>query len=117
MNSTNFSPPDAEKEKILDISTKLFEAGQCREIMSTQSAEANSYYCERADLRLFDSELFCYGFDTPAELRNMLQRMWEYQHCEYMKEFAVPATIAAFHNKVEDPVETQAEIPSFIYNF
>jgi hypothetical protein len=34
-----------------------------------------------------------------------------------MKEFAVPATIAAFHNKVEDPVETRDEIPSFIYNF
>ena len=117
MNSTNFSPPDAGKEKILDISSKLFEAGKCLEMMSTPSAEADSYYCERADLRLFDSELFYYGIDTPAELRNMLQRMWEYQQCEYMKEFAVPATIAAFHNKVEDPVETQAEIPSFIYNF
>lgn len=117
MNSTDKNAPNVEKEKILDVSKKIFETGQCREIMSTRSEAAESYYCDRADLRLFDSKLFSYDFDSPAELRKMLLQMWEYQRCDYMKEFAVPATIAAFHNKEEDPVETRGEIPSFIYNF
>jgi len=117
MNSTDKNAPNVEKEKILDVSKKIFETGQCNGIMSARSEAAESYFCDRAGLRLFPFELFSYGFDSPAELRKMLLQMWEFQHCDYMKEFAVPAVIAAFHNKVEDPVETQGEIPSFIYNF
>lgn len=117
MNSTDKNPSNAEKKKLFEISGKLFETGRCREIMSTRFESADSYFCDRANLRLFASELFSYDFGSPAELRNMLQQMWKYQGCDYMQEFAVPATIAAFHNKVEDPVDTQGEIPSFIYNF
>lgn len=115
MNSTDFDSPDAEKEKILSISTRIFEVGACSEIMSRQTSQADSYYCDRAELRFFDSEICDYDFTTPAALRNMLEKMWDYQQCGYMKEFAVVATISAFRHKAEECIETR--IPAFIYQF
>jgi hypothetical protein len=115
MNSTEFVSPNEEKEKILEVCTKIFVTGTCSTVMSTQSAEVDSYYSDRADLRLFDAEICDYDFATPAELRVLLQKMWEYQECAYMKEFAAVATVAAFRNKADDDVETG--IPTFIYQF
>jgi hypothetical protein len=115
MNSTNPASSDADKKKLLDISEKIFVTGSCLELTAHSTGDVDSYYCDRSKVTLFDSEIGYYDFDTPAELRNMLQKMWEYQHCEYMKEFAVVATISTFRYKTEECVETG--IPVFIYQF
>ncbi|NVN88998.1 MAG: hypothetical protein HXX11_00220 [Desulfuromonadales bacterium] len=117
MSSTNFKTPNTEKEKILECCSKIHQDGKCSEIMSTPSEETDSYYCNKSDMQLFESEVYDYDFNTPVELRTMLQNMWHYQGHEYMKEFAVIATIAAFHNKAETAVQAKTGIPAFIYNF
>jgi len=123
MSLTNFTSTNPknentpEQEKIFDICKKLSRLKSCCEIMSKQSPETESYYSDKADLQLFDNEIFNYDFNTPAELRNTLENMWEHQRCEHMKEFAVVATIATFHNKKEHSEETKVNIPAFIYNF
>ena len=117
MDSTNSAPSNIDKKKILEICTKIYKAGECREIVSEPSGKAESYYDDRADLKHFDCEIYEYDFATPAELRNLLEKMWEYQDCNYMKEFAVVAIIAAFHSKNENTERDKTEIPAFIYNF
>ena len=117
MNSTNFESPDLEKEKILEICSKLATENKCDAILSSPSADAESYYCNRNDVRLFESELFDFDFSTPVELRTLLTKMWEYQSHECMKEFAVVATVATFKNKAESTAHAKASIPAFIYNF
>jgi hypothetical protein len=117
MDSTKFAAPNADMENILELCTKIRTTGACDEVLSKPSADLESYYCDRADLRLYDAELFEYDFATPAELRSLLLHMWEYQQCNHMKEFAAAATIATFHNKKEEPDGNQGAIPAFIYNF
>jgi hypothetical protein len=116
MSSTNFSTPNTEKEKILEICTKLYTEEKRDDVLLTTSSVTESYYVNRSDIRLFESELLDYEFSTPVELKTLLKIMWEYQGNDYMKEFAVAATVAAFKNKSEDSADTKG-IPSFIYNF
>jgi len=115
MNSTEGGPANTEKEKILEVSTGIGKSGACSEVLGAGTPEVESYYCDRADAKLFPSEVFRYDFQTPAELRAMLQQMWEYQGCGYMKEYAVVAVISTFRYKAEKCVETG--IPAFIYQF
>jgi hypothetical protein len=117
MDSTKSASPDSDKKIIHETCVKAHKAGGGVDMLNEPSAGAESYYCDRTGLRLFNAELLEYDFETPMELRTMLQQMWEHQQCGYMKEFAVVVTIAAFHNKKEESDGINAEIPSFIYNF
>jgi hypothetical protein len=114
MNSTD-SASCADKKKLLDISEKMFAAGQCSEVTSNSTEETESYYSDKSDLKLLDSEICDYDFDTPSELRTLLNKMWEFQNCDHMKEYAVAATVSTFHHKTEECVETG--IPAFVYQF
>ena len=115
MNSTEAALPVPDMEKILELCMDLFRAGRCTDVLNGPTVEDESYYRDRAEVRLYDQDLFDYDFATPGELQGMLFRMWEYQQCEYMKPFGAAATIAAFRHRAEECVE--AAIPAFIYQF
>jgi hypothetical protein len=116
MSSTKkVASSNQEKMKILSISIELSDSEKYREIMGLAPQDGDSYYQDRQDLKLFDSLIFEYDFSSLAELKNMIQRMWQFQECEFMKEYAVVSTIAAFRYKVEECVEKG--ITAYIYQF
>lgn len=79
---------------------------------------AESFLQDREQAKLFESDIFCYSFDNPLELKAQLTAMWEYQQCAYMKEFIEVCQVSAF--KYRSPRENSsrdAQISAFVYEF
>lgn len=118
MSSTDAALSNPEKAKLFETCRRIYDAGNSGGILSAPSPDSESYYCNRSELRQFESEISDYDFSTPVELRTMLQNMWDFQQCAYMKDFAAVVTVATFQNKPENNAQQTAEaIPAFIYNF
>lgn len=75
----------------------------------------DSYWKDRRLCRYHPEALSEYGIDTPARLKAQLKDMWKFQECDYMGDYAVLLTIAAFKNRFDK--KEDVVISDFIYEF
>jgi hypothetical protein len=80
--------------------------------------EDDSYFIKKSNLRLYESVMFDYHFDTPGELRQLLHNMWSFQGHHNVNEIVAQSVISAFSNSNEsEDIKIKQEISAFIYNF
>ena len=90
-----------------DLAQKYtFEYADCKK---------KSYWCDYEKEKYFPGNLSEYRVDSPIHLKQQLKDMWKFQECDYMDEYAVFLTIAAFKNRFAENEEI--EISDFIYEF
>ena len=79
----------------------------------------NSYYETRTKAsNECESILKEYGFETPIELKNLLENMWKEMGKEEMLSFISVSMVASAKNKPQDGTRrVEHEVSPFIYEF
>lgn len=111
MNLTNF-----DQRKLLEIVTEIHN-NLPAECDFYKNNDVDSYYLKTEDIKLFPREIFEYQFDTPNELRMLLNEMWEFQGCDYMKSLISLCLASAFKYKEDGNKVHDGGISAFVYEF
>lgn len=87
---------EQEKGLLAAVALRLHEQGVPFASWKSDGGGEESFFRSPDELKLFGQTLFEYGFETPAELRAMLEDMWNFQGNPGMAAFAPACVVAAF---------------------
>ena len=106
--------------RLIDNNTEMLMIKQLADKMhkkpNPKEGKCESYFLRRdeKETRVLQS-IDEYGFHTPVELKQLLEKMWKELDDEMMQEFVTVCSVAAFKNRKNK--EEDRAISSYVYEF
>jgi len=103
-----------EKKLIKEVADKLVKIKGnemlCSDIL-VQKKEKSTFYKRNDDIKT----IVVYSYETPVELKSLLNNNWDLLNDDLMKQFTSVSTISAYKNKMIDL--KQGGVSPYIYEF